>query len=216
MVQKHLVKLIGWCHNKWGNTSNLKGGVGPLEALAQAVSDKKQEADEHMKHIEVDEILTPNKVDQEPEESYVIPIDDDNAYKGNSIGGSANQTDHFHIPMPSSPTIPTHNNDLGPAPLTTPPILNISTPSLPLATPSPPLATPSPPLCTPSPPLATTPSRSHMEPHLPNTQLPIGNLFIPTPSASNTTTVALTNHTQYAIDRVLLKWKRKPTEKAAL
>jgi hypothetical protein len=71
-----------------------------------------------MKHIEVDEILTPNKVDQEPEESYVIPIDDDNAYKGNSIGGSANQTDHFHIPMPSSPTIPTHNNDLGPAPLT--------------------------------------------------------------------------------------------------
>ena len=67
----HLVKLVGWCHNEWGNPSNLKGGVEPLEALAQAVSDKKckfvqitrQDADEHMKCIEAGEILTPNKVD---------------------------------------------------------------------------------------------------------------------------------------------------------
>ncbi|KAG1827844.1 hypothetical protein DFJ58DRAFT_738162 [Suillus subalutaceus] len=41
MVQEHLVKLVGWCHNEWGNPSNLKGGVEPLEALACTVSDKK-------------------------------------------------------------------------------------------------------------------------------------------------------------------------------
>ncbi|KAG1854027.1 hypothetical protein F4604DRAFT_1591386 [Suillus subluteus] len=120
MVQEHLVKLIGWCHNEWGNPSNLKGGVGPLEALALAVSDKKckfiritrQEADERMKRIEAGEVLTPNKVDQEPEES---PIDDDDTYEGNDIGGSADQTDHLPLPTPSSPTTPPRNNDLGPA-----------------------------------------------------------------------------------------------------
>ncbi|KAG1822772.1 uncharacterized protein BJ212DRAFT_1296737 [Suillus subaureus] len=41
MVQEHLVKLVGWCHTEWGNPSNLKGGVEWLEALAQAVSDRK-------------------------------------------------------------------------------------------------------------------------------------------------------------------------------
>ncbi|KAG0694416.1 hypothetical protein DFH29DRAFT_880727 [Suillus ampliporus] len=41
MVQEHLVKPVGWCHNEWGNPSNLEGRVEPLEALAQAVSDKK-------------------------------------------------------------------------------------------------------------------------------------------------------------------------------
>ncbi|KAG2144431.1 uncharacterized protein EDB93DRAFT_1251668 [Suillus bovinus] len=194
MVQEHLVKLIGWCHNEWGNPSNLKGGVGPLEALAQAVSDKKckfiritrQEADEHMKRIEAGEVLTPNKVDQEPEES---PIDDDDTYEGNDIGGSADQTDHLPLPTPSSPTTPPRNNDLGPAD---------QTDHLPLPTPSSPttptrnndlgpaprtseitedlidpalLAPPIPNISTPSPPLATTPSRLHMEPRLPNTQL---------------------------------------------
>ncbi|KAG1870569.1 hypothetical protein C8R48DRAFT_539354, partial [Suillus tomentosus] len=68
MVQEHLAKLVGWCHNEWGNPSNLKGGVDALEALARAVSDEKckvvritrQEADERIKHIEAGEILTPN------------------------------------------------------------------------------------------------------------------------------------------------------------
>ncbi|KAG1738871.1 uncharacterized protein EDB91DRAFT_1082582 [Suillus paluster] len=183
MVQEHLVKLIGWCHNEWGNPSNLKGRVGPLEALAQAVSDRKckfvritrQEADERMKRIEVGEILTPNKVDQEPEESPVIPIDDNDPYEGNGIG-----------PAPRTSEITDDIVD---------PALQVSAPS---------------------PPVATTPSRSHMEPHLPNTQLPIGNPFLPTPSVSNMTTAALTNHTQCATDRALLKRKRKPTEKAAL
>ncbi|KAG1859302.1 hypothetical protein F4604DRAFT_1930845 [Suillus subluteus] len=218
MVQEHLVKLIGWCHNEWGNPSNLKGGVGPLEALAQAVSDKKckfiritrQEADERMKRIEAGEVLTPNKVDQEPEES---PIDDDDTYEGNDIGGSADQTDHLPLPTPSSPTTPPRNNDLGPAD---------QTDHLPLPTPSSPttptrnndlgpaprtseitedlidpalLAPPIPNVSMPSPPLATTPSRSHTEPRLPNTQPPIA---------------------QCATNRAPSKRKRKPTEKAAL
>jgi hypothetical protein len=63
-----------------------------------------------MKHIEAGEILTPNKVDQEPEESLIY--DDD---EGNDIGGSADQTDQLPLPTPSSPTTPTCNNDLGPA-----------------------------------------------------------------------------------------------------
>ncbi|KAG2152686.1 uncharacterized protein EDB93DRAFT_1273625 [Suillus bovinus] len=192
MVQEHLVKLIGWCHNEWGNPSNLKGGVGPLEALAQAVSDKKckfiritrQEADEHMKRIEAGEVLTPNKVDQGPEES---PIDDDNTYEGNDIGGSADQTDHLPLPTPSSPTTPTRNNDLGPAPHTSEITEDLIDPAL--------LAPPIPNVSTPSPPLATTPSRSHMESRLPNTQLPIA---------------------QCATNRVPSKQKRKPTEKAVL
>ncbi|KAG1886602.1 hypothetical protein F4604DRAFT_2043867 [Suillus subluteus] len=218
MVQEHLVKLIGWCHNEWGNPSNLKGGVGPLEALAQAVSNKKckfiritrQEADERMKRIEAGEVLTPNKVDQEPEES---PIDDDDTYEGNDIGGSADQTDHLPLPtpsspttpprnndlgpadqtdhlplpMPSSPTTPTRNNDLGPAPRTSEITEDLIDPAL--------LAPPIPNVSTPSPPLATTPSRSHTEPRLPNTQPPIA---------------------QCATNRVPSKRKRKPTEKAAL
>lgn len=68
-----------------------------------------------MKCIVVGEILTPNKVDQELEE---IPINDDDTYEGNDIGGPADQTDHLPLPMPSSPTTPTRNNDLGPAPHT--------------------------------------------------------------------------------------------------
>ena len=81
MVQTHLVKLIGWCHDSWGNPSNLKGGVEPLETLARAVLEKRcrfvritrQEADEHMKRIEVGEALTPNKVDREFTESIMPP-----------------------------------------------------------------------------------------------------------------------------------------------
>jgi len=115
MVQKYLVKLIGWCHDGWGNPSDLKGGVEPLEALARAVSEKKcrfvritrQEADERTKRIEVGEVLTPNKVDRELQESIA---DDVNESEGHNHDNS--ETDDLPIPTPSSPALvtapPTH------------------------------------------------------------------------------------------------------------
>lgn len=145
MVQEHLAKLVGWSHNEWGNPSNLQGSVEALEALAWAVSDEKckfiritrQEADECMKHIEVGEILTPNKVDQEPEESLVISVDNDNndnndvIYNDNNT--STTQTDHLPTSTSSSSPIlpehaisptPTQNDASGPAPHTTSEITN--------------------------------------------------------------------------------------------
>ncbi|KAG1900854.1 uncharacterized protein F5891DRAFT_1188352 [Suillus fuscotomentosus] len=232
MVQEHLAKLVGWCHNEWGNPSNLKGGVDTLEALAWAVSDEKckfvritrQEADERIKHIKAGEILTPNKVDQEPEESPVIPVDS-NTY--------TNQIDHLPTSMSSSsPTSPEHAMPLtpaqnvasGPAPRTTSEITNdLIDPAL-RASPSIPNVSIS------SPPLATETSSSHgshTESLLPNTQPPNGNPFLLTPSASNSTLLQsnvlaiLTNHkrgAQHVADglRVPSKRRRKLTEKAAL
>ncbi|KAG2138734.1 hypothetical protein BD769DRAFT_1663460 [Suillus cothurnatus] len=102
-------------------------------------------------------IFGPSSLDFfEPEESPVIPINDDNPYEGNGIGGSADQTDHLPIPLPSSPITPTHNNDLGPAPHTS----EITDDLIDSALQAPPI----PNISTPSPPLTTTPSRSHTSP----------------------------------------------------
>ncbi|KAG1872021.1 hypothetical protein C8R48DRAFT_770393 [Suillus tomentosus] len=241
MVQEHLAKLVGWCHNEWGNPSNLKGGVDALEALARAVSDEKckfvritrQEADGRIKHIEAGEILTPNKVDQEPEESPVIPVDNDNDDIYNDNDTSTNQIDHLPTStLSSSPTLPEHAMPLtpaqnvasGPAPRTTSEITNdLIDPAL--------QASPSiPNVSIPSPPLATETSSSHgshTESLLPNTQPPNGNPFLLTPSASNSTPLQSnvlaisTNHkqgAQHVADGlgVLSKRRRKLTEKAAL
>lgn len=117
MVQTYLVKLVGWCHDAWGNPSNLKGGVEPLEALARAVLEKKcrfvritrQEADERMKRIEVGEILTPNKMDRESEESTTDDVDEGYEPDNSAVAG---RVDDLPIPTPSSSSLvtapPTH------------------------------------------------------------------------------------------------------------
>jgi hypothetical protein len=132
MVQKYLVKLIGWCHDAWGNPSNLKGGVEPLEALARAVSEKKcrfvritrQEADERTKRIEVGEVLTPNKVDRELQESIANNVDEGHNHDNGEM-------DDLPIPTPSSPALvtapPTHPT----TPITTESSLAMAPPAMP-------------------------------------------------------------------------------------
>ncbi|KAG1844615.1 hypothetical protein DFJ58DRAFT_852804 [Suillus subalutaceus] len=234
MVQdsEHLVKLVGWCHNEWGNPSNLKG----LFEITR------QQADEHMKRIEAGEILTPNKIDQEPES----PVDDDDTYEGNApITASLSPTSAQCIMPSRDPTTPIHDNISGPAPSSPPSIPNVSAPSPPLTTenstpsgthtephlPNIQLPTDNPFLPTPSAsnttssPAEVLAGLTNTEPRLPNTQLPTSNPFLPTPSASNTTSSpaevlpGLTNHKRGApqiANRVPSKRKRKLTEKAAL
>ncbi|KAG8216536.1 hypothetical protein J3R82DRAFT_6680 [Butyriboletus roseoflavus] len=69
IVEHYHVHLIGYTHNQWANPSELKGGIGPLEALAQEVLKKKcyfvkisaEEIVEHKAWIADGEVLTPNK-----------------------------------------------------------------------------------------------------------------------------------------------------------
>jgi hypothetical protein len=74
MVQSHLIKIVGWCHDHWGNPSNLKGGIDALQTLALAIDNRtcrfvkisKDEAIKRLECIDAGEDLSPNKVDTEP------------------------------------------------------------------------------------------------------------------------------------------------------
>ncbi|KAG1731022.1 hypothetical protein EDB19DRAFT_1618810, partial [Suillus lakei] len=68
VVQEHLVKVVEWNHKHWANSSNLKGGIEALKALASAVKAKTckfvkittSEAEERLMHITAGEVLMPN------------------------------------------------------------------------------------------------------------------------------------------------------------
>ncbi|KAG1766007.1 hypothetical protein EV702DRAFT_1050800 [Suillus placidus] len=92
MVQAHLVKIVGWCHDHWGNPSNLKGSVDALQTLALAIDNRtcwfvkisKDEAIKRMERIDAGEDLSPNKVDTEPYKS------DNNRDSNNNDGDGDN------------------------------------------------------------------------------------------------------------------------------
>ncbi|KAG1874871.1 hypothetical protein F4604DRAFT_1550938, partial [Suillus subluteus] len=68
VVQKFLVKVVGWTHSDWANPSDLKGGIEALEALADTIKAKTckfvkitwEEANKRLERIAAGETLTPN------------------------------------------------------------------------------------------------------------------------------------------------------------
>ncbi|KAG1746563.1 uncharacterized protein EDB91DRAFT_1079903 [Suillus paluster] len=101
MVQAHLVKIVGWCHDHWGNPSNLKGGVDALQMLALAIDNRtcqfvrisKDEAIKCMEHIDAGEDLSLNKVDTEPYESNNDNDRDSNNNDRDGDGDNSNNID---------------------------------------------------------------------------------------------------------------------------
>ncbi|KAG1840346.1 hypothetical protein F4604DRAFT_1598931 [Suillus subluteus] len=68
VVQKFLVKVVGWTHSDWANPSDLKGGIEALEALADTIKAKTckfvkitwEEANKRLERIAAGETLMPN------------------------------------------------------------------------------------------------------------------------------------------------------------
>jgi hypothetical protein len=77
VVQRYLVKLVGWNHPQWVNPSDLKGGIDALEKVAEALSKgtcrfvkiTQDEVEERQRRIAAGEKLTP---ELEPP----VPLDD--------------------------------------------------------------------------------------------------------------------------------------------
>ncbi|KAG1843761.1 hypothetical protein F4604DRAFT_1689370 [Suillus subluteus] len=77
VVQRYLVKLVGWNHPQWVNPSDLKGGIDTLEKVAEALSKgtcrfvkiTQDEVEERQRRIAAGEKLTP---ELEPP----VPLDD--------------------------------------------------------------------------------------------------------------------------------------------
>ncbi|KAG2032716.1 hypothetical protein BDR03DRAFT_835929, partial [Suillus americanus] len=67
VVQRYLVKLVGWNHPQWVNPSDLKGGIDALEKVAEALSKgtcrfvkiTQDEVEERQRRIAAGEKLTP-------------------------------------------------------------------------------------------------------------------------------------------------------------
>ncbi|KAG2352377.1 hypothetical protein BDR07DRAFT_1498432 [Suillus spraguei] len=87
VVQRYLVKLVGWNHPQWVNPSDLKGGIDALKKVAEALSKgtchfvkiTQDEVEERQHRIAAGEKLTPEleppvPLDDIPEP--LIPLDD--------------------------------------------------------------------------------------------------------------------------------------------
>jgi hypothetical protein len=129
VVQRYLVKLVGWNHPQWLNPSDLKGGLDALEKVVEALSKgtcrfvkiTRDEVEERQRRIAAGEKLTPELEPPVPLDN--IPL---NNILPSAASSQATQADHdpfdntssaeVHLPtedqttQQASPTVLAHTS----------------------------------------------------------------------------------------------------------